>query len=627
MNPTRSKPLLRLALVVLAAGIAQAQRPAIEVAAVTAFVHVDVLPMGGAEPARGQTVLVRGDRIVAVGSAAEIAVPEGARIVDGAGATLLPGLVDMHVHLPADGSRGEPGDAAWRVLSTMAAHGVTTARGLAGHAAHPELRERVLREALFAPTLYVAAPALHDGNTKTAEAARDAVRAAHEARFDLVKSHQLTDVEVWRAVQSAARELGLPVSGHVTNEVGLAVAIQAGQQLEHLDGFTAALLPKDANRTGWSQFPTAAALELVQRGRIDTLAKLVAASGVYSTPTLALFERVLDLETPTDVLRARPGMAYVSPVALEAWSSQCKQMRQAGVFAAIAEPYVALRRDLVLALHRAGAPLLAGSDSPQSFLMPGPALVDELEALVRAGLTPLAALETATSVPASYFAALPRNGSANGTAVDFGRIAVGLRADLVLVAGDPSRNIGALRDVQGVMVRGQWKAREALDPLLAQLERAAKGLPLNVGREAAGPVIYLVRHAEAGPEKPDPELTEAGVARAEQLAERLESSGVERILSSDYARTRSTAGAVAERLGLEVELYDPRELENLARELRTAIGRILVVGHSNTTPALFTLLTGEETPPIAEAEHDRLYRIDVATGETVLERFGAAAAR
>jgi len=120
--------------------------------------------------------------------------------------------------------------------------------------------------------------------------------------------------------------------------------------------------------------------------------------------------------------------------------------------------------------------------------------------------------------------------------------------------------------------------------------------------------VYLVRHAEKLLVKDDPGLTEWGHKRAETLAEILRDADVKHIHSSDYIRTRDTAAPLAERLGLDVQLYDPSDLPALADKLKSMGGVHLVVGHSNTTPPLVDLLGGDGGEPINEAsEYDRLY--------------------
>ena len=143
-------------------------------------------------------------------------------------------------------------------------------------------------------------------------------------------------------------------------------------------------------------------------------------------------------------------------------------------------------------------------------------------------------------------------------------------------------------------------------------------------------VLYLVRHAEKVDNSANPDLSEAGKARATELVRVLGDAGVSRVFSTDYTRTRETARPVAEASGVPVELYDPRALPAAAAMLKGIAGRVLVVGHSNTTPALVQALGGDPGPAIDESEYDRLYILTVVPGQpvvTVRLRYGDAGGR
>ncbi len=131
-----------------------------------------------------------------------------------------------------------------------------------------------------------------------------------------------------------------------------------------------------------------------------------------------------------------------------------------------------------------------------------------------------------------------------------------------------------------------------------------------------GRIVIAVRHAEraddGGAAARDPALSEAGEARARCLVRTLRDAGITRVFSTDYVRTRSTAEPVARALDLEVEAYDPRDLDGFAARLRDTDGVTLVVGHSNTTPSLVAALGGDPGDPIEETEYDRLYIVFVA---------------
>lgn len=163
---------------------------------------------------------------------------------------------------------------------------------------------------------------------------------------------------------------------------------------------------------------------------------------------------------------------------------------------------------------------------------------------------------------------------------------------------------------------------------LALVLSGAGGTPEEAGARTG--VVYLARHAETEGEDPVGRwLSAVGLARAEALAEELAGAGIETIYTTDYRRTRETAAPLAERLGLEPVLYDPDDLAGFAARLREALGQaggtVLVMGHSNTTNELVAFLGGEPGAPIAEDEHDRLYRVELPSGRTEVFRFGSPA--
>ena len=187
------------------------------------------------------------------------------------------------------------------------------------------------------------------------------------------------------------------------------------------------------------------------------------------------------------------------------------------------------------------------------------------------------------------------------------------------------RIAGRTRKLEKPRGTGPW----LLLALAVTVSVGAVLLTLPEARSAEAPQealeVWLVRHAEKVDDSRDPELSEAGHARAALLADLLRDEGIQRIHSTDYLRTRHTAAPLAEALGVEVELYDPRDLEGFAEELRGMGGVHLVVGHSNTTPGMVEALGGDPVSPIDEAEYDRLYRVwlgDDGAVHSELRRFG-----
>ena len=458
--------LLACALFALLPGAAWAQITDV------AIVDVTVLPMTKTERLQHQTVVTRGERIVAVGPKSRVRIPANARRIDGRGKVLMPGLVDMHVHLSP--TAGNEGDAAQRSLAVMLANGVTTVRGMAGSPANLTVREKIETGAIAGPRFYVAAPMLHDKNTPTVDAARAAVQSAKVAKFDLIKSHSLSNVAVWEAVQDEARKQGLPTAGHVNNEVGLDRALRAGEEVEHLDGTLPQLAPGVTEPYG--QFPTPAVLDIAAKASgadLDRLARKVAAAKSWQVPTVSLFEKAIDPETSTAAFMARPEMRFVPAAALKQWSAQREEMAKEFT-PAQAKAFRDLRRRIVAAYHRAGVRMMVGSDTAQAFHLWGFGVHDEIRALVTAGLTPMEALRAATVTPRDYFRSLPNGGSSLAWKAEFGTVEAGTRADLILLAADPSRDLGALEKPDIVIAGGRLYDRSRLDALLEKAAADAK---------------------------------------------------------------------------------------------------------------------------------------------------------
>ncbi|SMF61123.1 amidohydrolase family protein [Allosphingosinicella indica] len=475
--------LLRLLWVSLIVAAPAAAEP---IADITAVVGADVLPMTDRERLLDQTVIVAGDRIIEVGPRRSVRIPAGAKRLDAHGMTLMPGLVDMHVHLAP--VAGVDGDAAQRALAVMLAHGITTARGMAGSPANLQVRDAIERGRLTGPRFYVAAPGIHLQNADDADAAREKVRQAKADGYDLIKAHHIVDPGIWEAVQEEARKLGLPTAGHVTNPVGLARALAAGQQIEHLDGFVLALLPEGSplRSVEFGQIPPSSIIQAAAAASDLRIAEIAAQAKGHHVPTLALFERITELERPVSVLLSHPDMRYVPDAALQQWSEQRGQMQKAGFTSSDGERFRALRQRITAALHRTGVPLMAGSDTAQSFHIWGPGLIQEIQSLGAAGLAPIDALRSATVVPRDYMRGLPNGGSGLGWKPEFGTVTKGARADLILLRRDPSRDLATLARPEIVIAAGRTFDRASLDAMLEKAALDAKAQP-TAGATSKGP--------------------------------------------------------------------------------------------------------------------------------------------
>ncbi|MFY0571939.1 amidohydrolase family protein [Archangium lansingense] len=433
-----------------------------------AFVDVNVVPMDSERLLAHQTVVVRGERIVALGPVDSTPVPEGAARVEGQGRYLMPGLVDMHLHLVP--GTGQPEDPAGQVLALLLANGVTSARALGGPKDTSRVvRDRVARGEVLGPTLRVAAPSMHGKSVQGPEQARQRVREYKAAGYDGLKTHGFLGRDTYDAMMAEARAQRLPVSGHVTPDVGLFHALKSGQQLEHLDGYLNELLPEnDPARAEVGQVEVGEPLERMDPARLPALAEATKKAGVWSSPTLALFETVTSPEGVKS-LRARPELRYVKQASVETWTQMMSNDSQmANAPAERKRRFAELRRQVTRGLYEAGAKLMVGSDSPQLFMVAGFAVHREMEALADAGIPPYGVLEAATRNAAEYL----------GEAGTWGTVAKGRRADLLLLESNPLQDVKHTRDIAGVMVRGRWLPRSELDALLERTAVVANAPPL-----------------------------------------------------------------------------------------------------------------------------------------------------
>jgi len=448
---SRRAPLFALLVCVSLSGCAVAQESSSAAApaapappGVLAIVGATVLPMDRDVELPDSTVLVAAGRIVAVGPASEVVVPDGAEVIDGHGRFLMPGLVDMHVH-------------SWFAtdLPLFVANGVTTVRNMFGSQLHVGWRDEVEAGRLFGPSLVTAGPIV-DGDPPvwpgsrvvlTPEDARAAVAEHVAGRYDFVKVYNGLPAEAYAALVETAREAGLQVHGHVPRAVGLHGVLAAGQRtVEHLDGFETCLAGATIDLGGFGNLLSAWSRADLER--LPALVEDVRAAGTFQCPTLVVLRKVLG---PDDLDRelSRPELSCVPPMLLSMWKGRAAQGAAA---AALAHAGDAARLATVRELGLAGVPLLLGTDTGNPWVVAGFSVHEELANLVEAGLSPAAALRAATRTPAECLSATD----------EFGAVAPGLRADLLLLEADPRADVSTARRRVGVVLRGTWHPESEL---------------------------------------------------------------------------------------------------------------------------------------------------------------------
>jgi len=440
----------------MVASTARAQSPIV----IRNVTTVDV-ETGSTHPS--QTIVIEGTRMKAVGDATQLATPKGARIVDGTGKFLIPGLWDMHVHATGPGV-----DRLF--LPVLVANGVTGVREMFGTFRwYADARAMARRGEIVMPRL-VGSGHILDGKPQIwqsvevsdAAQARHAVDSLARGGAAFIKVYSRLTPDEFRAAADEAKKHNLSFAGHVPALVSVDEALSLGMaSIEHLQMFTmacssqeeafrSALLDAVASPKGWDSAAVIQRLQLpmlpqtFDRDRCTALAKRVAASGTWMVPTVVVLYSTTHLDDPS--LRNDPRLQYIPDYFKTGWNP-ANDFR----FRAVTpEGWAARKRifdeqlSILRILHDAGAKFLAGTDLSNPYLYPGFSLYDELAYFTKNGFSNLEALQAATINPARFLNATD----------SLGTIAAGKVADLVVLDANPLVDIGNVARVHAVIANG-----------------------------------------------------------------------------------------------------------------------------------------------------------------------------
>lgn len=423
-----------------------------------AFTNVTVISMESDRAIENQTVIVNEGRITQIGNTKKIEVPKSARVIDGTGKFLIPGLTEMHAHLPPV----ENEEQIKHVLALFALNGITTIRGMLGHPKHLQIRSQLAKGEIFGPTLYTTGPSLNGMSVTAPEQGAAMVRQQKQAGYDLLKLHPGLNRIEFDSIVSAAKSVGIPFAGHVSFGVGVWRAIDAGYStIEHMDGFVEGLVPgiekMAEQQTGVFGMLVA---DQVDEARIPDLVQALKSKNISIVPTQSLFEKWMNPDYKID-FATLPEAVYMDKKVIDAWT-----MQRTGVLSNPAssvenqKAFVSLRRKLLKACYDNGVTILLGCDAPQVFNVPGFSTHDELEFLVRAGMSPYDALRAGTVNVARHFGKS-----------DEGVIRVGAVSNLILLSGNPLQDITKTKSISGVMLGRQWLSRATIDESLQKLKK------------------------------------------------------------------------------------------------------------------------------------------------------------
>lgn len=441
---------------------------------VYAITNVNIIPMNKEVILRNHSVLIENGKIKEID--AKLNIPEGAVIIDGKGKFLVPGFFDMHAHFFYE--QGSNRNTCEAELKVMLANGISTARIQCGDSVYLQARKNVQDKKWAGPRLFVSSPQFvgswpWPGKVfaevcKTPVEARAAVLKCKQLGYDEIKITFMVKRDVYDAIIETAHEQNIKVTGHVGPLVKLPAALAAREQIEHMDEFIDMLLPDTSYNHGecvsdmniwrkkaWETVP------YLDESRMPALFSAVKESGIYVTPTNYFFFSSFGDSIGPEQFRQRPDYGFIPPeIEKERWMVRDHYWKKAPP-AASRERYIHLRKKITFELWKAGVKLMAGSDSPEWFLVQGFSIHDELETFQTCGLSPYAALETATSNPARYLGLGERKGT----------IEKGKDADLLLLDKNPLEDIRNTRSIYGVMKGDTYYSNEVLKKMLDEAKQ------------------------------------------------------------------------------------------------------------------------------------------------------------
>jgi imidazolonepropionase-like amidohydrolase len=442
----------------------------------TVITHATVLNPGTSSVQRNRTVVITGARITSVSDKEKFQLPKNARVIDATGQYLIPGLWDMHVH-SAFGDWFPGGRDI--ILPLFIANGVTGVRDMGGDVpVLMEWRKEIASGEIVGPRMVISGPMLDaylpNGKLRfpssiavstpaTAVAAVDSLKAQG---VDFIKVQSVISHDAYLAAAAEAHKQGLPIVGHVPDKVRIQEVVEAGQKsIEHLMGiFEGCSTEEDKFIKGEGNLKLL--LTTQDQQRCDSLIRLLAQNQTWQVPTLA-WQRGGTFLDQRD-LKHDPLDKYVPAYWRDVtWRRFTDEMMPDLLRdpLALRQEYFAHNLQMVGAMHRAGVPFMAGTDTaPGVYIVPGFSLHDELANFVEAGFTPMEALQTATSNPAKFL----------GMEASFGSVEPGKVADLVLLSANPLEDIRNTRKISIVVADGQIFDRAALDQILTHVESAAK---------------------------------------------------------------------------------------------------------------------------------------------------------
>ncbi len=446
-----------LLLLLIAPALIHAQNPVDSRQQEIVIRSVNVVPMDRETILENYDVVIKDGKIKAMGPSKSIKFDNKAVLIDGKGKYLIPGLAEMHAHVPPVDDISPMKE----VLMLYALNGITTIRGMLGHPKHLELRKKIADGEIMGPRLYTSGPSFNGNTVKTEEEGINKVKEQKAAGYDFLKLHPGLSRANFDAIAKTANEVKIPFAGHVSWDVGIWHAIESNyKSIDHLDAFVEGLVP-DLSKI---KEPDAGFMGIYIATMTDEsiIPKLVTGlrdHHIWVVPTQALAERWLSATMTTAACAAAPEMKYMDAATTKRWAdAKDGSMNDVRYKKENFDQFLKLRRKLIFECQKNGVGMLLGSDAPQVYNVPGFSIHHELQYMVNAGLTPFEAMQMGTVNVARFF-----------NRDDAGSVKAGNVSDLVLLTGNPLTDISNTARIEGVMLGNRWLSKEFIASELKKL--------------------------------------------------------------------------------------------------------------------------------------------------------------
>ena len=413
---------------------------------VISFENVNVIPMHTETIITNQRVIITNGKILKIEPASQKATDSIDIKIPAKGKYLIPGLVEAHYHLQNN---------IENEFKLLIANGITSARNMAEYDGqdHIKIREQAKNNSILSPHYYTTGPYLKSNDLSSIDAVKNVITQHKAKDYDYLKIADNLPKNIYLKLLELAHEAKIEIVGHGQRRLPLEYSLRM-KSIAHIEEFM-------------NIFSKA------EKSSVDFLtqaAKEIKTSGVYVSPTLGIFEmigRYADTNKSA-ILGKDENLKYLPKHYADYWMSDKINYRTNSWFIA-EEALMRLEKELqwqkefTLLLHKQDVPLMAGSDTYGLFL-PGFSLHHELELINSAGLSTYETLKTATVNPARYFNTISQSGT-----IDEGKL-----ADMVLLDKNPLEDIRHTKTILGVVIKGKWHNREALDKLLFDVEHTNK---------------------------------------------------------------------------------------------------------------------------------------------------------